>query len=24
MDRTQTPVWNLFAHATHTPDSPTI
>jgi Reverse transcriptase (RNA-dependent DNA polymerase) len=23
-DRTQTPAWNLAAHATHTPDSPTI
>jgi hypothetical protein len=23
-NRTQTPAWNLSAHATHTPDSPTI
>jgi Reverse transcriptase (RNA-dependent DNA polymerase) len=23
-NRTQTPAWNLAAHATHTPDSPTI
>jgi hypothetical protein len=23
-NRTQTPTWNLAAHATHTPDSPTI
>jgi hypothetical protein len=23
-NRTQTPAWNISAHATHTPDSPTI